>query len=312
MNNNYKNDWKAYWQTGLTTSCLSESKDDYPLAIKSFWIEQVLPLLKDKTQLLDLCSGGAGIPKLLIHSLHSKQTQLFCTSTDYTDIKHKYLNINNSSITFKANCNCETLPFENNYFDCITSSFGIEYSNLDKTLEQIDRVMKPTGIFSAVVHTENSEIVLNSRQQIKQADFIIKKIRFFDLFKNTYLTKRSAKAFQKKADLKFKQALQEVKLQIILSQNSYVYKKLLEVSEIIFNYSLHHSISSVINLINTQERALIQNQNRMCNLINIVNDNNTIDKIKKYFTQKNYHLRVSAELINKNHCVGYGLIVNKR
>lgn len=146
MKTNYKSDWNAYWQSGLTTSCLSDSKDDYPEAIKTFWIKNLMPLLANKTQLLDLCSGAGGIPKLLINSLQSTQSQLICTSTDYTAIQHKNLTINNSSITFQGDCNCENLPFEGLYFDCITSSFGIEYSNLDKTLEQIDSVLKKPGL----------------------------------------------------------------------------------------------------------------------------------------------------------------------
>ncbi len=311
MKNNYKNDWQAYWQTGLSTSCLSESKDDYPLAIKSFWVKQVLPLLQTNTQLLDLCSGAAGVPKLLISSLTSKNHQLICTSTDYTNIKRENFHRFNSSISYLGNCNCEALLFEDNSFDCVTSSFGIEYSNLDKTLEQIQRVLKPSGLFAAVLHTENSVIVCNSQQQIKQADYILKEINYFELFRHSFLNKRLSKAFQRKAEMRFKQALEKVKLQIILTHNSHVYKKLLQASEIIFHYSRNHSISAVIELINTQEQALIHNQNRMNNLTTIVNDNNTLKKIEHYFMQKGYQIVFNSELINNKHSVGYGLIVNK-
>ncbi len=311
MKTNYKSDWNAYWQSGLTTSCLSDSKDDYPEAIKTFWIKNLIPLLDDKTQLLDLCSGAGGIPKLLINSLQSTQSQLVCTSTDYTAIEHKNLNLDNSSITYQGNCNCENLPFEESLFDCITSSFGIEYSNLDKTLEQIDRVLKNKGLFAAVFHTENSVIVSNSHQQIMQGNYLIKEIKFFDFFKKIFLSKRSSKTFQKKAEIKFKKLLQEVKLKNILSKNPHVYRKLLESSETIFNYSLSHSISSVVKLITKQEKALIQNQNRMQNLIKIVNDKLIINKIENYFLQKNYNVLTSSPLTNNHYCVGHGLIVRK-
>ncbi|CAL65373.1 bifunctional demethylmenaquinone methyltransferase/2-methoxy-6-polyprenyl-1,4-benzoquinol methylase UbiE [Christiangramia forsetii] len=42
----------------------------------------------------------------------------------------------------------ENLPFENNSFDAITVAFGVRnFENLEKGLEEIFRVLKPTGIF---------------------------------------------------------------------------------------------------------------------------------------------------------------------
>lgn len=144
-----------------------------------------------------------------------------------------------------------------------------------------------------------------------QGDYLIKEIKYFEYFKKTYLSKRSSKAFQKKAEMKFKKLLEEVKLRNILSKNPHVYKKLLESSEAIFNYSINHSISSIIKLINTQEKALTQNQNRMQNLIKIVNDKLIINKIENYFLQKDYNVLLSSPLTNKERCVGHGLIVKK-
>lgn len=42
----------------------------------------------------------------------------------------------------------ESLPFEDNSFDAITVAFGVRnFENLEKGLEEIYRVLKPTGIF---------------------------------------------------------------------------------------------------------------------------------------------------------------------
>lgn len=42
----------------------------------------------------------------------------------------------------------ENLPFEDNSFDAITVAFGVRnFENLEKGLEEIYRVLKPTGIF---------------------------------------------------------------------------------------------------------------------------------------------------------------------
>lgn len=42
----------------------------------------------------------------------------------------------------------ENIPFEDNYFDAITVSFGVRnFENLDKGLQEISRVLKPGGLF---------------------------------------------------------------------------------------------------------------------------------------------------------------------
>ncbi len=42
----------------------------------------------------------------------------------------------------------ENIPFEDNYFDAITVSFGVRnFENLDKGLQEISRVLKPGGVF---------------------------------------------------------------------------------------------------------------------------------------------------------------------
>lgn len=45
----------------------------------------------------------------------------------------------------------ENIPFDDNYFDAITVSFGVRnFENLDKGLQEILRVLKPRGVFTVL------------------------------------------------------------------------------------------------------------------------------------------------------------------
>lgn len=45
----------------------------------------------------------------------------------------------------------ENIPFDDNYFDAITVSFGVRnFENLDKGLQEILRVLKPGGVFTVL------------------------------------------------------------------------------------------------------------------------------------------------------------------
>ena len=56
-----------------------------------------------------------------------------------------------SNKLFYINGNAETLPFKKTIFDYVIVSFGLRnFNDIPKSLEQIHRVLKKTGVFICV------------------------------------------------------------------------------------------------------------------------------------------------------------------
>ena len=119
------------------------------LGIHRLWKKNFIQWLNPQknTALIDVASGTGDIAKLYLRRINYKGC-VYCV-----DENKEMLNLNKKkfkgNINVKWFCNsAEKLPFKNNYFDYYTISFGIRnVSNLNETLKEAYRVLKPGGRF---------------------------------------------------------------------------------------------------------------------------------------------------------------------
>ena len=114
------------------------------------------------TKLIDVASGTGDIAKLYLKEIDYKG-EAFCLDENKNMIekgKKKFENIAN----VKWYCNdAENLPFNDNFFDYYTISFGIRnVKNINKTLKESYRVLKPGGRFLCLEFSKVKNEVLNN------------------------------------------------------------------------------------------------------------------------------------------------------
>ena len=116
---------------------------------------------QENTTLIDVASGTGDIAKLYLDKINYKGS-VYCV-----DENKEMLNLNKKKIKKNANvkwfCNsAEKLPFESNYFDYYTISFGIRnVSNINYTLKEAYRVLKPGGRFLCLEFSKVRNDILN-------------------------------------------------------------------------------------------------------------------------------------------------------
>ncbi len=121
------------------------------------WRKKVLKLVADiKPQtILDIATGTGDLAILM--------TQTTAREIIGLDISAGMLEIGKQKISEKKMNDrinmvlgdSENIPYQDNYFDAITVSFGIRnFENLEKGLAEILRVLKPNGIF-VILETSN-------------------------------------------------------------------------------------------------------------------------------------------------------------
>ena len=152
--------WSEYWQQGFLTSFGADIVN-YEGELKLIW-ENVVGDLSDNFKILDLCSGNGGLPILM-----SEQAEKL-------NLLGKIIGVDSASVNFPThlasrekkvdiklipNVNCQEYKFDKKYFDLVTSQFGIEYTLIDKTLENITPALKKNGMISLVLHHTNSRIL---------------------------------------------------------------------------------------------------------------------------------------------------------
>ncbi|UXK07265.1 class I SAM-dependent methyltransferase [Shewanella putrefaciens] len=163
--------WTNYWQQTRALNSFAEGQSalGYHGDLQHFWYKQI-DSLPSVANILDIGTGNGALAVLCHQYGFSRSAQWDITAIDAADIKphlnyYSEKSINNAikSIHFWGNTNIESSPFEGHKFDFLCSQFALEYSNLSLSLLECIRLLKPNGKLCAVMHSENSDIVLDSQ-----------------------------------------------------------------------------------------------------------------------------------------------------
>tara|TARA_B100000029_G_scaffold429517_1_gene439944 strand:- start:812 stop:1516 length:705 start_codon:yes stop_codon:yes gene_type:complete len=133
------------------------------LGIHRVWKKQFIYWLNPQknTKLIDVASGTGDLAKLYLDRINDRGL-VFCV-----DENEEMLNLNKKKLKYNSNVkwycnNAENLPFENNYFDYYTISFGIRnVNNINKALQEAYRVLKPGGRFLCLEFSKVKNETLN-------------------------------------------------------------------------------------------------------------------------------------------------------
>lgn len=152
--------WSSFWTTPTVTALPETFPDGYDGAMLQFWEEQ---LAGEFGHIVDLATGNGALV-WIAHDIQSKQEKpAKITGVDLADIdpfaalnrpRKKY-----PTISFIGGTSADSLSFADHSIDVVISQYGIEYSNLEKTIAEIARVLASSGKMCFIVHDQESVIV---------------------------------------------------------------------------------------------------------------------------------------------------------
>ncbi|MFH6947200.1 bifunctional demethylmenaquinone methyltransferase/2-methoxy-6-polyprenyl-1,4-benzoquinol methylase UbiE [Flavobacterium sp. FlaQc-51] len=114
------------------------------------WRKKVLKIVSDKKPkiILDIATGTGDLAILMTQTNAEKIIGLDISAGMLEVGKKKIAERKLSNVIDMVLGDSENIPFEDNYFDAITVSFGVRnFENLEKGFAEILRVLKPNGVF---------------------------------------------------------------------------------------------------------------------------------------------------------------------
>ena len=152
------NYWSQYWRQGHLTSFGEDIKDNYIGTLKDVW-QDVFDTLQATDKVIDIATGNGALVKLIYDGRNESEFP-FVDAIDLADIQiTDELKQQSNKTEFYSRVNCEKLPFENESTNLIISQFGIEYSNLERSIAEVARVLTTNGTAQFVCHHKESIIV---------------------------------------------------------------------------------------------------------------------------------------------------------
>lgn len=165
--------WSRFWQFDRVASCLDgDDHANYGAAVAAGWRE-FFAKVPEGGAVLDLCTGNGAIALLAVEMDHGFQvTGVDRAAIDPAAHVRKFADTL-ARIDFRGEVHAEALPFDDAAFDAVTSQYGVEYTDLDNTLAEVVRVLKPGGRCRFVMHAAEGEVRAGAGRVVADANRLL-------------------------------------------------------------------------------------------------------------------------------------------
>ena len=166
--------WTRYWATGMPHSCARSYGDTYGGALGAHW-RDLFASLRSGDRLLDVATGNGALPRLVLDS--QPKGGMSVDAIDLALIAPAWLAAapaeQAARVRFHGGVPAESLPFSAGDFSLVVSQYGIEYSEMDRSVPEVLRVLAPGGRVRIVAHHRDARPVLLAGDEIGHIDWLV-------------------------------------------------------------------------------------------------------------------------------------------
>ncbi|NVJ50288.1 MAG: class I SAM-dependent methyltransferase [Gammaproteobacteria bacterium] len=166
--------WSNYWSEGNLTSLPQGFSGNYDDDIKQFWWHQ-FDRLENTARILDVCSGNGAIALLAAEYAKEKNRDFSIIATDAAKLDKAQIAKMRPEvadalalITFIDRTPLEQLALDEQSIDLVTSQYGIEYTDWERSAEQVARWLKPGGFLAIISHARDTVIIDSMKSEQKE------------------------------------------------------------------------------------------------------------------------------------------------
>lgn len=165
--------WSNYWQQGHKTSFGNSFTEEYDGTISIFW-NKVFNELSRGQKILDLCTGNASLIYIAQKGCVNFENNVW-HGVDYAKIYVDKELAELPNVKLIEQTSIEDLILTQKYYDLVISNFGIEYSQLNKSIEQVSEVIKDSGILKLVCHHKDSILIKENSKELEIVSSLLEK-----------------------------------------------------------------------------------------------------------------------------------------
>jgi len=167
--------WSAYWASGALHSCVGSFEGNYAGEVRRFW-QSFVSGLPAGARVLDVASGNGALPALFLQDAPPDRL-LQIDAVDLAAVQPAWLAGLDPDVRsrtrFHPGVMAEQLPFGDAVFDACVSQFGLEYTDLARSVPELRRVLRAGGRIALVVHSTESLILRQAREELRHLAWLL-------------------------------------------------------------------------------------------------------------------------------------------
>lgn len=160
-------DWNDHWRGQGPTSFGDFFPSNYDGTILDFWQAQLAGQIE---AVVDIACGNGALVWIADEILNKEAPTASVTGVDFADIDPFAALAKQASdyplVRFIGNTAAEQLPFADESVDLVVSQYGIEYTNLDESIPEVMRILKPNGRMAFIMHNSRSSVVAVATERL--------------------------------------------------------------------------------------------------------------------------------------------------
>ena len=162
------NPWSLFWRQGHSTTFGDYFKQGYDGAVADWWSSQLKMAPKNVTVVETGCGNCSLLPAMIRTGQAGKYIGVDIASVVPSEVAKQGLAESGIELVLHSETPAEEIPEPDSSVDLVASVFGIEYSDLDRSVPEAARLLKKNGRFCALLHHDGSIVTTMSRRAISE------------------------------------------------------------------------------------------------------------------------------------------------
>ena len=167
--------WTHYWATGALHSCSNAFDRNYDDEVRNFWAD-FFGQLKEGARVLDIGTGNGAVA-FLARDVGERLGRTFqiegidAAIIDPAAAASRF-GLPLGNLVLRGLIRSEKTDYPSQYFAAVSSQFAIEYTNVDESLKEMARILKPGGVAGFVMHHSESQALQTTLAELKVFSYL--------------------------------------------------------------------------------------------------------------------------------------------
>ena len=322
MNRLNSQHWTEYWKSGNATTFNNSFSKGYDEEIKIFW-DRIFGQLKTNSKIVDFATGSGALLNLAANYSIVNQKNFELIGIDFSDIEIRVPErFNPDNFKVLANTSIEKTGLKDARSDLVVSQYGIEYANLSVALAEASRISCKNSKIALIVHSDDSEIVKESRINIQQVELCTKKLKILNTTKRLVLLLENKKrnelknSDKKKAD-KYRNLINKdlVKLNNVINsevQSTFVAYFLNGIMKVFDSSNRHKlSVKDKLEILATLEQEIADYQLRLLDLMSASLSESDGLELRTLLEEHGYKIQLFEPIFYQSSVVGTKVVAER-